>query len=72
MEPVTFGGIEVDRCTDCHGLFFAEFEKEQLRERKGAAATDCGDAKVGREFNEVDCINWSKSAPRPALMTVRP
>jgi len=72
MEPVTFGGIEVDRCTDCHGLFFDEFEKEQLRTRKGAAAIDSGDANVGREFNAVDCINGSKSAPRPVLMTVRP
>ena len=57
MVPVTFGGIEVDRCTDCHGLFFDEFEKEQLRKMKGAAALDCGDAKIGREFNQVDCIN---------------
>ena len=57
MVKVAFGGIEVDRCTDCQGLFFGEFEKEQLRKMRGADALDIGDASVGREFNEVDCIH---------------
>jgi len=36
MVKVRFGGIDVDRCTDCQALFFDEFEKEQLRKMKGA------------------------------------
>jgi len=57
MVKVTFGGIEVDRCTDCQGLFFDEFAKEQLRKMKGADALDIGDTKTGREFNDVDLIH---------------
>jgi len=57
MEKVTFAGVEVDRCMDCHGLFFDEFEKERLQKARGADAIDTGDAKLGREFNKVDLIN---------------
>ena len=56
MAAVTFEGLEVNRCTGCQGLFFDEFEKEQLQKMKGADAIDTGDAKVGAAFNEVDCI----------------
>ena len=57
MVPVTFAGIEVDRCSDCQGLFFDEFEKEQLLKMKGADAIDVGDPTTGREFNKVDRIH---------------
>ena len=53
MVKVSFGGVEVDRCTDCEGLFFDEFEKEQLRKMKGADAIDIGDAKTGRDLAEL-------------------
>jgi Zn-finger nucleic acid-binding protein len=56
MVTVTFASVEVDRCTDCQGIFFDEFEKEQLKKMKGADAIDIGDPKVGREFNKVDRI----------------
>ncbi len=64
MVKVTFGGIEVDRCTDCQGLFFDEFEKEQLQTLKGADAIDIGDPKVGRTFNKVDRIDCSRCGSR--------
>ena len=67
MVKVTFGGIEVDRCTDCQGLFFDEFEKEPLRKMKGADALDIGDVKTGREFNKVDRIN----CPRCTSLMIR-
>jgi uncharacterized protein len=56
MVNVRFGGSTVDRCTDCQGLFFDEFEKEALRKMRGAGALDPGDAQTGRVFNEVDHI----------------
>lgn len=69
MVKVTFGGIEVDRCTDCQGLFFDEFEKEPLRKMKGADALDIGDTKTGREFNKVDRINCPRcSSPMIRMM----
>jgi len=67
MVKVTFGCIEVDRCTDCQGLFFDEFEKEQLRKLNGADTLDIGDVKTGREFNKVDRIN----CPRCTSLMIR-
>ena len=68
MVKVTFGGIEVDRCTDCQGLFFDEFEKEQMRKVKGADALDIGDTKTGHEFNKVDCIHCPRCTSRMIRM----
>lgn len=56
MAQVNFGGVVVDRCTNCQGLFFDEFEKEALRKMKNADALDIGDAKTGKWFNKVDRI----------------
>ena len=67
MVKVTFGCIEVDRCTDCQGLFFDEFEKELLRKLNGADTLDIGDVKTGREFNKVDRIN----CPRCTSLMIR-
>ena len=67
MVPVTFGGIEVHRCTDCQGLFFDELKVEPLRHMKGADSIDVGDARTGREFNKVDCIH----CPRCTSLMIR-
>jgi len=58
MQPVRFGEIEVDRCTQCQGLWFDAHEDRDLRHRKGAEALDIGDAKVGAARDaegKVDC-----------------
>ena len=68
MVKVTFAGIEVDRCSGCQGLFFDEFEKEQLQKIKGAGAIDSGGAKAGREFNKVDRINCPRCSSRMIRM----
>jgi Zn-finger nucleic acid-binding protein len=68
MIKVNFAGVEVDRCTDCQGIFFDEFEKEQLQKMKGGDAVDIGDAKIGREFNRVDCINCPRCSSRMIRM----
>jgi Zn-finger nucleic acid-binding protein len=56
MTRVTFDGVDVERCMDCHGLFIDEAAKETLRHTRGADVIDSGDPRTGREFNEVDCI----------------
>ena len=68
MVKVTFNGVEVDRCTDCQGLFLDEFGKEQLQQMDGADAIDSGDAAVGREFNRVDCIQCPRCGTRMIRM----
>jgi Zn-finger nucleic acid-binding protein len=51
-----FGGITIGRCTDCQGLWFDEFKKEELMKHKGAASVDVGPAAVGRIWNAIDRI----------------
>ena len=71
MEKVTLGGIDVERCTDCRGLFFDEFDKERLRKTPGAEALDIGDTQTGREFNKVDLINCPRCGSRMIRMVDR-
>lgn len=52
MELVTFAGVEVDRCTDCKGIWFDSREHERLKATRGAEAIDTGDPRRGRENNE--------------------
>ena len=47
MKPVTFEELEVDRCTNCQGLWFDAHEDRELRARKGAEAVDVGSSKTG-------------------------
>jgi Zn-finger nucleic acid-binding protein len=53
MESVEYQGVEVDRCTGCHGIWFDLREAEQLRARPGSEAIDTGDRARGREMNSV-------------------
>jgi len=73
MESVAFHGVEVHRCTDCHGLWFDEFDKDALAAIKGSEAIDDGDRAVGRVFNEVDRILCPCcDAPMIRMVDVRP
>jgi Zn-finger nucleic acid-binding protein len=42
MITVPFNSIDVDRCTNCQGLWFDEFEKAELQKLKGSDAIDVG------------------------------
>lgn len=53
METVTIEEITVDRCTQCFGIWFDEFERERLKEIKGADAIDIGDPEQGAKLNEM-------------------
>jgi len=56
MEKVTFHGIEVDRCTDCGGIWFDRLEKERLKSLEGSELLDVGDPKVGKEYSKIGKI----------------
>ncbi len=56
MEKVEYHSIEVDRCTNCKGLWLDRSEKEQLKKMKGSEAIDVGDPKKGAEYNEIEQI----------------
>ena len=40
MEQVAFGGVTVDRCVTCHGIWFDARENERLKATPGAEALD--------------------------------
>jgi Zn-finger nucleic acid-binding protein len=56
MVKVLFEGVEVERCADCHGLWFNPPEREDLMKRRVSEAIDNGNAQLGSEFNRVNCI----------------
>ena len=53
MQTVEFNAVEVDRCTQCFGLFFDHLERETLRDMKGAELLDVGDEFVGARYNQI-------------------
>jgi len=57
MTKVEYGGQEVDRCTQCQGIWFDQFEKDKLKDIKGSAVIDTGDRDTGHEYNQVDQID---------------
>lgn len=42
MEQVQFGGITVERCLNCKGIWFDAREQEKLKDVPGAEAIDTG------------------------------
>ena len=57
FERVTFNNIDIERCTQCKGLWFDMLEKEDLQKMKGAVSIDIGDAQVGKQFSQMRNIN---------------
>lgn len=57
MEKVVHSGIEVDRCTDCGGIWFDMLEHKALKIVPGSEAIDTGDPAVGREMSKIEHIN---------------
>ena len=58
MEEVTFKNIEVDRCTECNGIWFDILEADDLKKIEGSEIIDIGDPKLGRQLNgniDINC-----------------
>ncbi|MFC1513264.1 zf-TFIIB domain-containing protein [Thermodesulfobacteriota bacterium] len=56
MEKVEYRSIEIDRCSNCRGMWFGMLEAEQLKEIRGSEQIDIGDPATGKRFNEIDNI----------------
>ncbi|MBD3649095.1 MAG: zf-TFIIB domain-containing protein [Pseudomonadales bacterium] len=57
------GGVTVDRCTNCHGIWFDSGEAEALKEKWMSDYVDSGNPEVGREHNaiqDIDCPRCGK------------
>lgn len=59
MAGVVYGGVEVDRCSNCQGLWFDTGELAKLRRDNWMAdyVLDRGEASVGKYFNRVTEIS---------------
>jgi Zn-finger nucleic acid-binding protein len=53
MEAVRFEEIEVDRCTNCRGIWFDLLEEERLKELEGSRCIDVGPRELGRRYDEI-------------------
>ena len=57
MTEVTYGGdMVIDRCTNCHGLWFDTGEAEKLKGKWMGDALDTGDPKEGKKWDAVEDI----------------
>ena len=59
-EVVQYEDIEVDRCTNCKGIWFDMLEAEHLKALEGSENIDVGDPKTGKEYNKIDRVNCPK------------
>lgn len=69
FESVSYSGIEVERCSNCKGLWFELLEKEDLTRIKGSESIDIGDEQVGRRYRDMQKINCPQ-CNRPMLPMV--
>ena len=60
FETITYDEIEVDRCTECKGVWFDVMEKEDLTRIQGSDSIDIGDEHVGEKYNHMREINCPK------------
>ena len=56
MNTVKFDDVEVERCTDCGGIWFDVLERELLKQMPGSEAIDTGDPERGRAQNAIGQI----------------
>jgi Zn-finger nucleic acid-binding protein len=57
MEKITYEEIQVDRCTNCKGIWFDMLEHEHLKAIEDSQSIDIGEPKVGKEYNKIDKID---------------
>ena len=62
------GGVTVDRCTNCKGLWFDIGEAEQLKDKWMSDYIDSGDPDVGKEQNLIRDINCPRCGKKMDLL----
>jgi len=63
MEAVIADGVEVDRCTECEGIWFDAGELDWLVQDEVAQVVDVGEVDDSRSLNhvtEIDCPRCGK------------
>lgn len=58
------GGVTVDQCTNCYGMWFDIGEAEALKDKWMSDYVDSGDRDIGRKHNairDIDCPRCGKT-----------
>ena len=69
MEEVVHGDVTIDRCTNCHGLWFDTDEAHQLKLVKASEQVDIGDPKEGWKWDshaDINCPHCGKKMEKSA------
>lgn len=57
MDEITYGGdLVIDRCTNCHGMWFDNGEAELLKSKWMGDALDIGNPAVGKKWDSIDPV----------------
>ncbi|HEY9872642.1 MAG TPA: zf-TFIIB domain-containing protein [Candidatus Obscuribacterales bacterium] len=68
LEQIVYAGIEVDRCTECKGIWFDSLEAQELRKVEGSESIDIGESATGSKLNEKGDINCPKCVTKLTKM----
>lgn len=68
LEAVVYSNIEIDRCTNCKGMWFDSLEAQTLKNVEGAESIDIGDPSTGSELNTLGDINCPKCKTKMTKM----
>ena len=69
MDEVTFDEIAIDRCSNCHGLWFDEDEAHRLKLKGAGEVIDIGDPKTGWVWDshaDISCPRCGKEMKKAA------
>ena len=57
MAKVEFKGIEIDRCTNCSGIWFDILEEEDLKKIEGSERIDLDNTEMAFPSHAFACLN---------------
>jgi Zn-finger nucleic acid-binding protein len=57
FESLSFGDIQVERCSNCKGLWLDTLKKDDLLKIDGSETIDIGSEQVGRQYSELQDID---------------
>lgn len=63
------GGVTVDRCTGCRGIWFDLGEAELLKDKWMSDFIDDGDPNVGKQHNKIRDIDCPRCSKRMAKLS---
>jgi Zn-finger nucleic acid-binding protein len=54
LQPITYSGIEIDRCRNCSGIWFDALEAETLKNIQGSESLDTGNPEISSQYDRIN------------------